>query len=253
LWSNTSLHDQLQADMQRLRGRIYLRDGAIRPNDLSSDGRHRILVDDQSWHLLLLDEKGNIAGCARYRLHPPSARFEDLGVARSTLARSTQWAPAFQTAVEEELKAAREIGLPYVEMGGWAIAEHFRGTRHFLLSVLASYAFVRLVPGAFAICPATERNGSAAVLRRMGGRLFEASTAPIPSYFDARYGCQMQMLRFDARQSPLGYEETVQQLMARLIESPVICVDPPGPRGTQNDFALPAHHSKPVGAFASAA
>jgi hypothetical protein len=238
--------------MQRLRGRIYLRDGAIRPDDLSIDGRHRMLVDDQSWHLLLLDEKRNIAGCARYRVHPPSAQFKDLGVASSAVARSTRWAAAFQTAVEEELKGAHEIGLPYIEMGGWAIAEHLRGTRHFLLSVLASYAFVRLIPGAFAICPATERNGSAAVLRRIGGRLFEVSTTPIPAYFDARYGCQMQMLRFDARQSPPGYEESVQQLMARLIESPVICADPSGRRGIQNDFASMSPF-EPVGAFATAA
>jgi len=253
VWSDNSLHDQLQAEMQRLRGRIYLGDGAIRPGDLSIDGRHSTLADDQSWHLLLLDEKGNIAGCARYRVHPPLARFEDLGVATSALARSTQWASAFRTAVEEELRGARKLGFPYVEMGGWAIAEHFRGTRHFLLSVLASYAFVRLIPGAFAICPATERNGSAAVLRRMGGRLFEMSTTPIPAYFDARYGCQMQMLRFDARQSPLGYEENVQQLMARLIECPVICANPSGPRKTQNDFALPSHNSKSLGAIATAA
>src|SRR5581483_8091469 len=209
--------------------------GAIRPFGLSIDGRHRLEVDDQRWHLLLMDEEGHIGGCARYRVHPSSVRFEDLGVATSALAHSSEWAANFQMAVEAELRAARQMNLPYIEMGGWAIADHFRGTRLFLLSVLASYAFVRLIRGAFAICQATERNGSAAILRRMGGHLLSAA---VPPYFDPQYGCQMQMLRFDARTSLLGYEENVQQLMLSLIEAPVICADAPDQRGPRAEFAL---------------
>lgn len=253
VWSNDLLHYRLQAEMQRLRGSIYLRDGAIRPSDLSTDGCHRLAVDDQSWHLLLMDEKGCIGGCARYLVHPFSARFEDLGVATSALARSAEWAREFQMAVEAELRAARQMELPYVEMGGWAMSDRFRGTRQFLLSVLASYAFVRLIPGAFAICPATERNGSAAILRRMGGCLLEALNSAIPPYFDARYGCKMQMLRFDARTSLPRYEENVQELMASLIEAPVICADGPAWRGPGTEFTtVPALCPNPVGAFAAA-
>jgi len=239
--------------MQRLRGSIYLREGAIRPSDLSADGRHHLGIDDQSWHLLLMDEKGSIGGCARYRVHPYSVRFKDLGVAASPLARSTEWALQFQMAVEAELRAARQMQLPYVEMGGWVMADRFRGTRKSLLSLLASYAFVRLIPGALAICPATERNQSAGILRRMGGHLLEVFGAAIPPYFDPRYGCNMQMLRFDARELLPRYDDNVQQLMASLRHTPVICADAPVWREPTTKFTtVPPLHSDPVGAYAVA-
>jgi hypothetical protein len=250
--SNDFLRDQLQTELQRLRGSVYLRDGAIRPSDLSIDGRHHLAVDDESWHLVLMDEKGSIGGCARYRVHPYSVRFEDLGVATSAIARSADWARHFQMAVEAELRTARQMQLPYVEMGGWVMADHFRGTRQCLLSVLASYALVRLIPGALAICPATERNGSEAILRRMGGRLLDVFGEVIPPYFDAGYGCKMQMLRFDARTPLPRYEENVRQLMASLIEAPVICTDTPGHPAPRTKFAtVPAPYSNPVDAFAT--
>jgi hypothetical protein len=142
--------------------------------------------------------------------------------------------------------------LPDVEMGGWVMADHFRGTRQCLLSVLASYAFVRLIPGALAICPATERNGSEAILRRMGGRVLDVFGAPIPPYFDAGYGCKMQMLRFDARTQLPRYEDNVQEHMASLIEAPVICTDGPGHPAVRSEFAtIPVPYSNPVDAFAA--
>src|SRR3954452_21772387 len=64
-----ALYDQLLGDMQRLRGRVYLGDEAIRPQDLTADGRHYTPIDELSWHLLTLDNHGQIAGCARLYAH----------------------------------------------------------------------------------------------------------------------------------------------------------------------------------------
>src|SRR6266446_5112946 len=55
--------DALLAEMQRLRGSIYLRDGAIELRDLTN-GRHQLVTDEGSWHLLLLDKQEQVCGCA---------------------------------------------------------------------------------------------------------------------------------------------------------------------------------------------
>lgn len=239
--------------MQRLRGSIYLRDGAIRPSDLTGDGRHRLAVDDKSWHLLLLDDEGSIAGCARYLAYPDSVSFEELPIAKSALAGSGEWGHAFRCAVEAELALARHSRFSYVEMGGWAMADRVRGTSECLRSILASYALVRLMGGGVAICPATERNGSAAILSRMGGRLLEWGGVSIPPYFDPAYGCRMQMLRFDPRASIERYEDSVQRFMAILAEAPVICADVPERRAPKTQFGtIPAIYPNRAGAFAAA-
>lgn len=63
---NYSLYKSLKAGMQRLRGRLYVQDGAISRSDLSADGRHTLATDEQGWHLLTLGASGEVLGCTRY-------------------------------------------------------------------------------------------------------------------------------------------------------------------------------------------
>jgi N-acyl-L-homoserine lactone synthetase len=58
-------HEDVLAETQRFRGQVYLQDGAIKPWQLV-DGRHRLEMDQGSWHLLVLDPNGNVCGCARF-------------------------------------------------------------------------------------------------------------------------------------------------------------------------------------------
>src|ERR1700683_721731 len=66
---------ELMADMQRLRGRIYVQDGAITPDELTSDGRHEQPIDEESWHLLVLSVSGRVLGCTRYLQHHASTPY----------------------------------------------------------------------------------------------------------------------------------------------------------------------------------
>src|SRR5512140_2452445 len=59
--TDATKRDQLLAAMQRLRGRIYLEDGAIEARHLT-DGRHRVDLDEGSWHLLVVDEDDRARG-----------------------------------------------------------------------------------------------------------------------------------------------------------------------------------------------
>ena len=80
-------HQHLLRQAQRLRGSVYLADGAIQAGQLTNDGRHIQPADSQSWHLLTLDYRGAVVGCTGYRPHSAEARYEDL-VSRGRLSPS---------------------------------------------------------------------------------------------------------------------------------------------------------------------
>src|SRR6266498_2075452 len=51
---NPAEHHRLVREVQRLRGSIYLADGALERQQLSPDGLHQTPEDEKSWHLLML-------------------------------------------------------------------------------------------------------------------------------------------------------------------------------------------------------
>ena len=68
--SNPHRYDYMVAEMQRLRGAVYAKDGAIQKSDLTADGRHRSLVDERSWHVLHKnDRSGEFPSEARRETH----------------------------------------------------------------------------------------------------------------------------------------------------------------------------------------
>src|ERR1700685_3809400 len=75
---SSRLHTSLTTEMQRLRGRIYLDDGAIRQSALKSGGRHVSDLDCESWHLLTLSAIGSVLGCTRFRQYPNTVSCDDL-------------------------------------------------------------------------------------------------------------------------------------------------------------------------------
>src|SRR5690349_1781585 len=78
---------ELLADMQRLRGRLYVQDGAIHQDDLTRDGRHVQSIDEESWHLLVLNSRGRVLGCTRYLQHQASTSFNRLRVRAAACAQ----------------------------------------------------------------------------------------------------------------------------------------------------------------------
>ena len=51
------LYDQRLGSVQSLRGRVYLKDGAIQSCELDDLGRFVMRGDEQSWHFLLIDQQ----------------------------------------------------------------------------------------------------------------------------------------------------------------------------------------------------
>ncbi len=185
----------LVAEMQELRGSVYLAEGAIQEWQLT-EGRHQMAADTKSWHVLLLDEDQRVCGCARYHEYRDTVPFRQLGVAKSALARAGQWRTPLQRAVEAEIQLASRLRFPFVELGGWALSEEVRATSDALRMALLTYGLSQALGGAVGISTATRRNCSSSILRRMGGQSLESAGSEIPAYYDPHYGCEMELLRF---------------------------------------------------------
>jgi len=216
-------HRSLVREMQGLRGAVYLADGAVQPHHLSSDGLHQTPEDAKSWHLLMLNRENHISACAWYMEHDDDISIEQLRVRSCPLnSDGHPLRERLQGAVTSELTRARVGGLRFAEVGGWAVARASRCTSEGLLLALAAYSFGRRLGGALGLTTATVRHSSSTILRRLGGALLEDRGLTVPSYFDERYGCEMELLRFDSRQPNHKYVGLIERLREKLANVPVI-------------------------------
>jgi hypothetical protein len=216
-------HEELLAEMQRLRGDVYLQDGAIEPSQLTPDGRHELPIDGRSWHVLTLDAKGKVCGCSRYLEHSNRVSFWQLELVKSALAQSVRWGRKLQSAVEAEIVQARRRQLPYVEVGGWALSEELRCTTEALRIALGTYSLAKLLGGCIGISTVTVRNCSSSILKRIGGSSLDVAGETLPRYFDAQYRCEMEILRFDSQVPNPRFREWIDRIKAQLISVPVVC------------------------------
>jgi hypothetical protein len=219
--------EELLAEMQCLRGEIYIEDGAITASQLSTAGRHELPEDRQSWHLLVIDQKGRVRGCMRYLPHRNTISMAELGISSSALAQGDRWGAHLRKAVEADLDAARDQAIGVGEAGGWALAEELRCSTEALRMVLATYSLAQILGDAIVFSTATMRNGSATILRRIGGTSLIADGIELPSYYDPHYRCDMQLLRFDSRLPNAKYNDWVNQLRSDLCASPVFATHGP--------------------------
>jgi hypothetical protein len=220
-------HDSLVAEMQRFRGRVYCEDGAIQRSDLKADGRHKLAVDERSWHVLSVDRDGRVCACLRYLDESQAAGFDDLWIRHAALTQLPRLGEKFRGAVESGLRTARRIGMGFGEVGGWAVAQAHRCTMEPLRIILATYGLLRLLGGVLGVATATFRHDSAPILRRIGLKSLVAGGEELPPYYDPHYGCQMEVLQFDSRHPTAKYEDSVSDLAEALALAPVICRERP--------------------------
>jgi hypothetical protein len=227
-------HSMLVSELQRLRGGIYLRDGAVQLNQLSVEGLHQTPEDDRSWHLLMVDKFGHVDACVWYMEHQPTIAIERLRVRHCPLAQESSSRQLLWSAVELELARARNEGLGYAEVGGWAVAEKNRCTSEGLVLALAGYSLGQMLGGALGMTTATVRHCSSTILRRLGGSDLTVGEHKIPAYYDPKYKCEMELLRFDSRRPTAKYRALVDMLKEKLAE--VLVVVPSASRATAPTF-----------------
>jgi hypothetical protein len=237
-------HAERVREMQRLRGKVYLEDGAIERRHLSTDGLHRTPEDERSWHLLMLGRDGGISACAWYLEHENTTSIQNLRVRNCPLAATESSRETLHAAVESEIDRARQDGLRYAEVGGWAVSKQCRCTSEGLLLALAAYSLGRRLGGCLGITTATVRHSSSTILRRLGGSHLEVDGTVVPSYFDPKYNCEMELLRFDSRRPNAKYAGLIELLRDRLTNVAVFASDALGLS------AVPAPHFSLLSGFA---
>jgi hypothetical protein len=234
-------HRQILREMQRLRGTVYLQDGAVTKRQLSFDGLHETAEDRTSWHLLMLDNHRRVSGCAWYLEHTDTVGVQDLRAWHSPLAGG-EWRGRLWSAVESELSRARKASLRFVEVGGWAVGERGRCTPEGLVLALAGYSLGQARGGCLGMTTATLRHCSSSILRRIGGSSLEVDGVTVPSYYDPKYGCEMEILRFDSRQPNERYAGLIEELREKLVHVPVVAKSaapaPPPERAVASSVAL---------------
>jgi hypothetical protein len=218
---NPGRYQKLLAGLQRLRGRVYLADGALAPWDLT-DGRHCQSFDTASWHVISVDSKDNVYGCARLRPHSSSVDFNEMSTAHADIAKSDRWSAHVRRAIAKEVHAARQRGISIVEVGGWALADELRHGTEALRIALATYGLGQLLGGCIGFTTATVRHCSAMILRRIGGQLLRDDQVEIPRYWDEQYKCEMEILRFDSSEPNEKYRSWVEEAASELASVHVV-------------------------------
>jgi hypothetical protein len=230
---DNTMHAYLLGEMQRLRGRVALREGAITASMLDSSGGHRMQGDEKSWHLLRVRNDGKIAGCARILVHPRDVTFPRLRIASSSAARCPVWALDVRDAVESELTHARRKGFAIIEPGGWVIDEDLRGGREAVSIALGALAWAQILDDCIGFLTATAKNGSAAILRRLGASHLQAHGQTIPGYFEPAWGCNAELLRFDTNSLSPRFEAAMVSARCQLSNSLVFSAESVHPRDEQ--------------------
>jgi hypothetical protein len=223
--NDPSMHQRFLAEAQRLRGRIYVEDGAIRSRTLTADGRHVQPADDLGWHLLTIDDHDRVTSCLRYRAHRPGVAFSELAVSRAINAQSPALRGVMRDGIQAELDCARRRGFSYIELGGWAISEKLRCTMQAINTLVTVYALSQLLGGAHGLSTATTRHHSSTILKRIGGASLMAGGVEIPPYYDPHYGCEMELLRFDSTTPNPRYAGLIEACCDELREITVVSAE----------------------------
>jgi hypothetical protein len=82
-----------------------------------------------------------------------------------------------------------------------------------------------MLGGALGLTTATVRHSSSTILRRLGGSLLEFGGSIVPPYYDPKYQCEMELLRFDSRKPSAKYGGLIELLGGRLQNVSVVATD----------------------------
>jgi hypothetical protein len=219
------VHDDLLRRVQRLRGRIAVEEGALRSWQLTPDGRDLSPLDVRAWHLLTLESDGTVAGCMRMLVHPENTSFDSLTLSHTSMAACPIRGKLLRSAVHSEIRHASRIGASLVEAGGWVLHESLRRSTAGARLALAVWAWSRLMGGTVGLATATLRNHSSDMLSRIGGRALAHEGRDFQPYYEPKYGCEIQLMRFDSWVYEPRYAAIVENLCAELSDTPVISVE----------------------------
>lgn len=202
------------SEAQRLRGRRYLEDGAIQPEDLDSEGRHVSRYDDQAYHLLWLSEAEEVLGCIRVNVSPVFSSGSRLNLFQvgATLDRldpreSTEMRFGLAQALAERAIVFQPEEPLVIVIGGWVVEPAARINPGLNFGCLWLQRQLDALAG-FSV--ATDRNHSHRILKKGGGHPITFSDGK-ELFYDSHYDCQMGLLLYSHRLIPARHRDSFNQ------------------------------------------
>jgi len=198
--TDLSRRNHFLAEACRVRARAYLKDGAILPEHVDGQGGFRLPIDENSWHLLALDDDENAVATLRLMSMPVDCgkRRGNLPHVGESLRRANpDWGHRF--AAE---RFVAQLGLAFGQtreefgiVGGWAVDPACENYRPGASMALGAWAICRLIKMSGALGIASERHDAHGQLMRTGAVPIKTSTGE-SLYYDSAYGCRVGLLGF---------------------------------------------------------
>jgi len=217
----------LLAKACHVRGETYLKDGAIKTEDLDSNGGFSIPLDHSSWHMALMDDEERISATLRLTSLPIDSkkRKGSLPHVGESIRRSATDPLSSRLALERYLSG---MGLTFgseratfLVVGGWATSPTLALPGAGAELALAAWAYARMSQAAGAICVASERHDAHGQLVRTGAVPILAVNSK-EMYYDPAYSCHVGILGFRVFQERRALRRAVDQLTERINDSEVV-------------------------------
>jgi hypothetical protein len=222
---NNRLHATLLREVQRLRGRVYVRDGAIPPSSLDSQGRHVSPHDNTAWHIVLREESGRVLGSIRVTLYCHAdgpIPLDSLHVARLLERCPASSRPDYLVALTDFIGKSRQAMPCFFEAAGLVVAPEVRSPSVTPV-IMASICSLSLAfGGAWGTGAATNRHNTAAMWKRYGGFPLPYGAGTLRPYYDDYHGCEMEILGFSTDRLHPVLAPTVSDIETALRSIPVI-------------------------------
>ncbi len=217
----------LRKKASRLRANEYLKDEAIRDEDIDSDGCFTLPIDDSSWHLLILNDEDEAMATMRLTDQPldPGKRKGWIPHIHDSFKRVSKQSVLPHLVLERSLAVMDlKTGIDrnkFMIVGGWAANSELGSGQAGAEIALTVWAFIRFTNAAGALCMATERHDAFNQLSRIGCRPLK-TVGPDTLYFDPSYGCRVGILCGTVYEEFLPYQRIVNRLERRIGRSEVV-------------------------------
>jgi hypothetical protein len=201
---------ELRKDIQKLRGRVYIQDGAISADELDEAGRHLFCGENTRWYVAVVEmNSGTLLAANGYSAHFQPAKALHGTHVRHILERApVEQAQALIREYESVVKNCLQLGHGFGEGAGWIASPGIQALNSGILAALAGPALFNCIGVRVSMCVATQRHSANAILKRIGMRpLLGDVTSSV--FDDPTYGCRMEALAFTQENLTNGFHRVV--------------------------------------------
>ncbi len=199
---DSDLRYDFMFELFKMRGSVYLQDGAISEENLDKFGKYVSPHDKYSWQVLLLDSSKKPHGGLRIRFwdfeniraHFMQTHAKEL-IDRMDCDNQKVYQESIIRFLDEEMRTKF-----FGEVAGLVITDYEKNSPAALLLVAFCFAFGEFVGGFNALVSATERHYSNRIMRKIGGhRIPHKETKEyLNTFFDSKYNCNMEYIVFES-------------------------------------------------------